>query len=142
MPKEKKRVELSLTRINKAHWFSMPDFWTSASKTVKPGGTVAIWTCASLYCRENDSPVENLHLTGPIRELTTMVQIHQLLIAPRSRRRSSILKTMSWGPMNSLAIGSRAISMMTYCYPGPLSLRYLPSQEQNLFVVSGTVTGN
>ncbi|PYH51468.1 methyltransferase tpcM [Aspergillus niger CBS 101883] len=33
-----------------AHWFSMEDFWKSAAKIVNPGGTVALWTCASLYC--------------------------------------------------------------------------------------------
>lgn len=29
----------------------MPEFWAEAAKIVKPGGTVALWTCASLYCR-------------------------------------------------------------------------------------------
>ncbi|KAI2828371.1 hypothetical protein CBS11852_7406 [Aspergillus niger] len=33
-----------------AHWFSMGEFWESAAKIVNPGGTVALWTCASLYC--------------------------------------------------------------------------------------------
>ncbi|XRM46698.1 hypothetical protein ABZX51_009727 [Aspergillus tubingensis] len=33
-----------------AHWFSMEKFWVSAAKIVNPGGTVALWTCASLYC--------------------------------------------------------------------------------------------
>ncbi|GKZ25173.1 hypothetical protein AbraIFM66951_001131 [Aspergillus brasiliensis] len=33
-----------------AHWFSMEEFWASAAKIVNPGGTVALWTCASLYC--------------------------------------------------------------------------------------------
>ncbi|KAJ6105333.1 S-adenosyl-L-methionine-dependent methyltransferase [Penicillium sp. IBT 18751x] len=33
-----------------AHWFSMAEFWVSAAKIVNPGGTVALWTCASLYC--------------------------------------------------------------------------------------------
>ncbi|PWY77003.1 hypothetical protein BO70DRAFT_388390 [Aspergillus heteromorphus CBS 117.55] len=33
-----------------AHWFSMPELWSSAAKTVKPGGTVALWTRSSFYC--------------------------------------------------------------------------------------------
>ncbi|PYH93994.1 hypothetical protein BO71DRAFT_450354 [Aspergillus ellipticus CBS 707.79] len=33
-----------------AHWFSMPSFWTAAAATVKPGGTVALWTRSSFYC--------------------------------------------------------------------------------------------
>ncbi|RAL08295.1 putative S-adenosylmethionine-dependent methyltransferase [Aspergillus homomorphus CBS 101889] len=33
-----------------AHWFSMRGFWEQMRTTVKKGGTVAIWTCASLYC--------------------------------------------------------------------------------------------
>lgn len=30
----------------------MPNFWAEAARVLKPGGTVALWTCASLYCRE------------------------------------------------------------------------------------------
>jgi trans-aconitate 3-methyltransferase len=29
----------------KAHWFDMTKFWAEAAKVVKPGGTVALWTC-------------------------------------------------------------------------------------------------
>jgi hypothetical protein len=29
----------------KAHWFDMTKFWAEAAKAVKPGGTVALWTC-------------------------------------------------------------------------------------------------
>ncbi|KAH8701651.1 S-adenosyl-L-methionine-dependent methyltransferase [Talaromyces proteolyticus] len=39
-----------LTAAMAAHWFSMPEFWADAAKAVKPGGTVALWTKASLYC--------------------------------------------------------------------------------------------
>lgn len=27
------------------HWFDVPKFWAEAAKVVKPGGTVALWTC-------------------------------------------------------------------------------------------------
>ncbi|RAK79716.1 uncharacterized protein BO72DRAFT_373020, partial [Aspergillus fijiensis CBS 313.89] len=32
-----------------AQWFSMREFWEQMQLTVKTRGTVAIWTCASLY---------------------------------------------------------------------------------------------
>ncbi|KAB8231619.1 class I SAM-dependent methyltransferase [Aspergillus alliaceus] len=31
--------------------FSMPKFWAEAANIIRPRGTVALWTCASLYCR-------------------------------------------------------------------------------------------
>ncbi|KAK6837697.1 hypothetical protein RU639_001486 [Aspergillus parasiticus] len=45
-----------------AHWFSMSDFWPEAANIVRPGGTVALWTCASLYCHPsapNAASVQN-----------------------------------------------------------------------------------
>ncbi|KAL1983787.1 hypothetical protein VTN96DRAFT_9873 [Rasamsonia emersonii] len=39
-----------LTVATAAHWFSMPEFWDQAARLVRPGGTVALWTCSSLYC--------------------------------------------------------------------------------------------
>jgi trans-aconitate 3-methyltransferase len=36
----------------KAHWFKMDQFWTTATEVVKPGGTVALWTSSSLFCRK------------------------------------------------------------------------------------------
>ncbi|GAM36736.1 hypothetical protein TCE0_018f06061 [Talaromyces pinophilus] len=39
-----------LTAVMAAHWFSMPVFWAQAAQIVKPNGTVALWTCSSLYC--------------------------------------------------------------------------------------------
>ncbi|RDW77249.1 hypothetical protein BP6252_05302 [Coleophoma cylindrospora] len=33
-----------------AHWFDMERFWIEADKVLKPGGTVALWTCASSFC--------------------------------------------------------------------------------------------
>ncbi|OGM42410.1 hypothetical protein ABOM_008361 [Aspergillus bombycis] len=45
-----------------AHWFSMPEFWVEAAKAVRPEGTVALWTCASLYCHPstpNATAVQN-----------------------------------------------------------------------------------
>lgn len=35
-----------------AHWFDMDKFWAEAAKVVKPGGTVALWTC----CKCPSSP--------------------------------------------------------------------------------------
>ncbi|KAJ5808015.1 hypothetical protein N7474_009284 [Penicillium riverlandense] len=47
--KENGGVDL-LTAAMAAHWFDMPKFWKEASRIVKSQGTVALWTCASLYC--------------------------------------------------------------------------------------------
>lgn len=41
-----------LIKRDQAHWFSMPAFWAEAARIVKPRGTVALWTCSSLYCRK------------------------------------------------------------------------------------------
>ena len=32
-----------------AHWFDMPAFWASASRILKSGGTVALWSFSSVY---------------------------------------------------------------------------------------------
>ncbi|KAF8866480.1 S-adenosyl-L-methionine-dependent methyltransferase [Acephala macrosclerotiorum] len=45
---EEESVDL-LTSAMAAHWFDMPKFWADAAKVVKPGGTVALWTCSSLF---------------------------------------------------------------------------------------------
>ncbi|KAF3762337.1 hypothetical protein M406DRAFT_72349 [Cryphonectria parasitica EP155] len=39
-----------LTSAMAAHWFRMDEFWRQAARMVKPGGTVALWTHASLFC--------------------------------------------------------------------------------------------
>lgn len=33
-----------------AHWFNLPKFYASAAQALKPGGTLAMWTCSSMYC--------------------------------------------------------------------------------------------
>jgi len=45
-----------LTAGAAAHWFDMSKFWAQAAKILKPGGTVAIWTQASLYCHPETTP--------------------------------------------------------------------------------------
>ncbi|KAI9743313.1 MAG: hypothetical protein M1818_003159 [Claussenomyces sp. TS43310] len=39
-----------ITAAMAAHWFDMPQFWTAAAKVLKLGGTVALWTCGSVFC--------------------------------------------------------------------------------------------
>ncbi|KAH9218970.1 S-adenosyl-L-methionine-dependent methyltransferase [Leptodontidium sp. 2 PMI_412] len=39
-----------LTAALAAHWFDMTKFWAEAAKVVRPGGTVALWTCSSSFC--------------------------------------------------------------------------------------------
>ena len=41
-----------LTAATCAHWFDTERFWPVADRILKPGGTVVLWTRASLYCRE------------------------------------------------------------------------------------------
>jgi trans-aconitate 3-methyltransferase len=38
--------------VSQAHWFDMSKFWAAAAKVLRPGGSVVLWTHASLYCRE------------------------------------------------------------------------------------------
>lgn len=35
----------------KAHWFDMDEFYASVAKVLKPGGTLAMFTCSSGYAR-------------------------------------------------------------------------------------------
>jgi SAM-dependent methyltransferase len=37
-----------ITAATAAHWFDMPAFWRRAAQVLKPGGSVAIWTSASI----------------------------------------------------------------------------------------------
>lgn len=48
----------SNSKLNlQAHWFDMSKFWPQAARIVKPGGTVALWTESSLYCRKTSSTI-------------------------------------------------------------------------------------
>ncbi|KAF2817305.1 S-adenosyl-L-methionine-dependent methyltransferase [Mytilinidion resinicola] len=46
-PVEDASVDL-ITASTAAHWFDMARFWPSATRVLKPGGTVAIWTGGSI----------------------------------------------------------------------------------------------
>ena len=35
------------------HWFDLPNFYSSAARALKPGGTLAIWTCSSNFAHPN-----------------------------------------------------------------------------------------
>jgi trans-aconitate 3-methyltransferase len=37
-------------------WFDMPSFWANSAQILKPGRTVAQWTCANFYCHPFESP--------------------------------------------------------------------------------------
>ncbi|KAH8904894.1 S-adenosyl-L-methionine-dependent methyltransferase [Coniochaeta sp. PMI_546] len=37
-----------ITAATAAHWFDMPAFWKRAAQVLKPGGSVALWTSASM----------------------------------------------------------------------------------------------
>lgn len=38
-----------LTVAMAVHWFDMPAFYASAAKLLRPSGTLAMWTCSSVY---------------------------------------------------------------------------------------------
>ncbi|KAJ5719067.1 hypothetical protein N7493_007522 [Penicillium malachiteum] len=42
-PVEDNSIDL-ITAANAAHWFDMENFWPSAARVLKPGGTIAFWT--------------------------------------------------------------------------------------------------
>lgn len=48
-PGESERADM-VTVAMSAHWFDLPKFYDSVAKALKPGGTLAIWTCSSTYC--------------------------------------------------------------------------------------------
>lgn len=41
-----------------AHWMQMPDFYAAAARALRAGGTLAIWTCTSLYAHPSTPNVE------------------------------------------------------------------------------------
>ncbi len=38
-----------ITCAMSAHWLQLPAFYPSAARALRPGGTLAIWTCTSMY---------------------------------------------------------------------------------------------
>jgi hypothetical protein len=53
----------------------MGEFWQAAAKVVKPGGTVALWTNSSLYCRMSSEETKHLlTLTDPSTRNASEVQ--------------------------------------------------------------------
>lgn len=57
-----------LTSKMAAHWFRMEEFWPQAARMVKPGGTVALWTMSSVYCREYIYILFLFHITQKKRK--------------------------------------------------------------------------
>ena len=50
VPEEKKGQVDVLTIAMAAHWLEIEKFYKSAANVLRPGGTLAMWTCSSLYC--------------------------------------------------------------------------------------------
>lgn len=38
-----------------AHWIDMPTFYTAAARALRPGGTLAMWTCSSYYVHPSEA---------------------------------------------------------------------------------------
>lgn len=47
---------------HQAHWFHMDRFWPAAGTVIKPGGTVALWTHSSLFCRASSLCTATQHI--------------------------------------------------------------------------------
>jgi len=43
-----------------AHWLDLPKFYASVAKALKPNGTLAIWTCSSMYCHPSEPNHERI----------------------------------------------------------------------------------
>ncbi len=43
-----------------AHWIQLPAFYAAAAKVLKPGGTLAMWTCTSLYAHPSTRNCEQV----------------------------------------------------------------------------------
>lgn len=53
------RVDL-MTAAMAAHWFRLPEFYASAAKALRPGGTLAVWTCSSFYVHTSDPKAKEI----------------------------------------------------------------------------------
>jgi SAM-dependent methyltransferase len=42
-----------ITASNAAHWFDMPQFWASAARVLKPGGSVALWCSGDIRVHQD-----------------------------------------------------------------------------------------
>lgn len=42
------------------HWLSLPQFYASAARALRSGGTLAIWTCSSFYCHPSTPNAHNV----------------------------------------------------------------------------------
>lgn len=83
--------------VIKAHWFDMNVFWREAANILRPSGTVALWTVASLYCRKSSQRMAEvschrhcgqIHQCQRRRWFRTFFSIwseESLLLTPRSR---------------------------------------------------------
>lgn len=43
-----------------AHWLDLAKFYASVAKALKPDGTLAIWTCSSMYCHPSEPNHERI----------------------------------------------------------------------------------
>ncbi|KAM0468234.1 hypothetical protein ACHAP7_011140 [Fusarium lateritium] len=65
-----------ITAATCAHWFDMQGFWQQAAKTLKPGGTVALWTGGSI--RVDTSLPDHEALQAVIDELDVTLEDYLL----------------------------------------------------------------
>ncbi|KAL2064849.1 hypothetical protein VTL71DRAFT_3989 [Oculimacula yallundae] len=65
-----------LTAAMAAHWFDMSAFWSETAKVVRPGGTVALWTCSSSFCRMFPHP--STPNAGAVKEALLSVEERML----------------------------------------------------------------
>ena len=51
-----------ITAATAAHWFDLPKFYTSAARTLKPGGSIAFWCGGSLYTSPETPNVKKVQI--------------------------------------------------------------------------------
>ena len=70
----------------------MSEFWPTAAKVMKPGGTVAFWCQGSAHCRKCENPVEESNLLTSLFPLRTYAKITNFCLDPKHPRHAIITK--------------------------------------------------
>ncbi|CZS94714.1 hypothetical protein WAI453_013382 [Rhynchosporium graminicola] len=86
---EPESVDL-LTAATAAHWFDMTKFWSEAAKVVRPGGTVALWSCSSSFCRMFPHP--STPNAGAVRE--ALLAVEEMMLAEYRLPGNDMVMTM------------------------------------------------
>ncbi|KAF2152201.1 S-adenosyl-L-methionine-dependent methyltransferase [Myriangium duriaei CBS 260.36] len=92
-PNEVGNVDL-ITVAMAVHWFQLPEFYAQAAKALKPGGTLAIWTCSSFYCHPAEPKCKEIQ--DVLSDLEDKVLDPYMTPGNRLSRRRYIDMTLPW----------------------------------------------